>query len=275
MSSSSSNSFSQSLQSTNCLNSANDDAGDVVNNNTAGTGTYPFTQSSIASTQNNDAGSDPSHSSTIQKTTNASSSTVARKSSRQVTPSAKRSSQLSIYKEKMYESKQKRQKISSVVKTTLKHKQTTMTQCVPFHVSVNNQSSTTPTPSPPKTTTKETKITIMKNASSHKKQNRIFVGASVYSRSVGTELEPLQPGKKKRLRKAMFGKVVESMENNTYKVLFSNNTYITLKSSQLTRAPEDHTFASKLKSATRSDINDIYDKAEDNNDMSMVDCVHP
>ena len=75
MSSSSSNSISQSSQSTNCINSANDDAGDVINNNTAGTGTYPFTQSLITSSQNNDAGSDPSHSSTIQKTTNASSST--------------------------------------------------------------------------------------------------------------------------------------------------------------------------------------------------------
>ena len=277
MSSSSSSSSHQSSQSTNCINSASGDADDVANNS----GTYPFTQTSITSSQTNaGASSHSSNSSTIQKTTNVSSTTFVRKSSRQVTPSVKRSSQqrssqLSTYKEKMSESKKKRQKISSVISKSKKQSiQTTMTQCVPYHVDISHESTPTPSPTPPKTTTKETKVTIMKNASNHRKENRIFVGASVYSRSVGTDLEPLQPGKKKRLRKAMFGKVVESMDNNTYKVLFSNNTYLTLKSSQLTRAPDDPTFTSTLKSATISDINEIYDKVEENNDMSIVDTFH-
>ena len=58
MSSSSSSSSHQSSQSINCLNSANDADDDVVNN----TGTYyPFTQSSIKSSQTNDVGSHPSN----------------------------------------------------------------------------------------------------------------------------------------------------------------------------------------------------------------------
>ena len=263
-------SSSQSSQSTNLHASSLASSGGDHVDTPKNAGTYPFTQSSITSSQtnNDDAEVDPPSASPQKTTTNTSSSSSIniRKSSRQVTPSSKRSHQLNTYNEQMFKSKQKRQK-TSVVKTKANKKsfQTTMTQCVPFHVDTSHQS----TPTQP--TTKDTKVAIMKHASGHKKHNRIFVGASVYSRSVGTELEPLQPGKKKRLRKAMYGKVVESMDNNTYKVLFSNNTYHILKSSQLTRAPDDPVFSTNLQSATASDIEDVYEKVENSNDVSIID----
>jgi acetyl/propionyl-CoA carboxylase alpha subunit len=195
-----SSSSSQSSQSTNLhhatsLASSGGDRDEAIPKNA---GTYPFTQSSITSSQtnNDDAEVDDPPPASSQKTTtntSSSSSTNIRKSSRQVTPSSKRSHQLNTYNGQMLKSKQKRQKVSVQKKKESKTKsfQTTMTQCVPFHVDISHQS----TPTQP--TSKDTKVVIMKHASSHKKHNRIFVGASVYSRSIGTELEPLQPGKKK------------------------------------------------------------------------------
>jgi hypothetical protein len=83
-----------SSSSSNQTNSANGPDDDLLTdhmNPAATTGTYPFTQTSFASSHTSGSCSSSSNSTTTDKPTNSSTTTFIRKSSRQVTPSVKRS----------------------------------------------------------------------------------------------------------------------------------------------------------------------------------------
>jgi hypothetical protein len=47
----------------------------------------------------------------------------------------------------------------------------------------------------------------------------------VYSHSISNEYEEKKPGQKRRVRKKMYGKLIESIGKNKYKVLFTNGKY--------------------------------------------------
>jgi hypothetical protein len=71
----------------------------------------------------------------------------------------------------------------------------------------------------------------------------------------------------------MYGKIIESVGKNKYKVLFTNGVYHQLSSTQLTHAPKDASFEINHLQSDSNDLETVLKRAERNDDVSMLDNV--
>jgi hypothetical protein len=193
-------------------------------------------------------------------------STMANQQSK-VTRKKQKQSHLSASK-----SKAKSSSNTNTINTIKSKRQITISQCCQFFslLMKSPSSPSLPTSLPSSSIKKcKTKAIMHKEASAHRASNQIFVGATVYTCSIKSmDFEVKQEGKKRSLRKAIYGKVIESVTNNCDKVLLTNGEEHTLKSSLLHHAPADYSL--NIGSAS---LKSVFKKAEKHNDVSLLDNV--
>ena len=66
---------------------------------------------------------------------------------------------------------------------------------------------------------------------------------------------------------------MSSTGNNQYQILFSDGNYHVLKSSQISRAPNDVTIDTNLPSGSSKDLDTLYEVAANDDDASVLDNV--